>query len=68
MLICYLVVGIEGLAFGMLPFKWLSLAYISIIIIPAFAVTYAIVYVTFVKYARDINERIKMRDRGDETE
>jgi hypothetical protein len=57
--ICYLVVGVEGLAFGMLPRSWISLAYISIVIIPSFIVTYAIVYFTSVKYANDINEQIE---------
>ena len=54
-LICYVVVFAEGTLYGMFPFGWSSLFYISLIIIPTVVTTYAIAYVTVVNYAKQIN-------------
>jgi len=54
-LICYVVVFVEGTLYGMFPFGWSSLLYISLIIIPTVVITYAIAYVTVVNYAKQIN-------------
>lgn len=60
-LICYIVVFVEGCLFGMFPFGWKAIAYISPVLIPAFVITYAIGYFTIVDYANAINKNIKRK-------
>lgn len=57
-LICYIVVFWEGCWFGMIPFSWKAIAYISPVLIPTFVITYAVGYVTIVDYANEINKSI----------
>lgn len=61
MLICYIVVFVEGCLFGMFPFGWKAIAYISPVLIPAFVITYAIGYFTIVDDANAINKNIKRK-------
>ncbi|WP_425804416.1 hypothetical protein ACHOLT_20195 [Desulfitobacterium sp. Sab5] len=61
-LICYIVVFWEGCLFGMIPFGWKAIAYISPALIPTFVITYAIAYFTIVDYAKVINKNIKQRN------
>jgi len=56
--ICYVVVFWEGCLFGMIPFSWKALAYISPALIPTFIITYSIAYFTIVDYANSINKSI----------
>ena len=58
-LICYSVVFVEGCLFGMFPFGWIAIANISLVLIPAFVITYAIGYFTIVDFANQINKTIK---------
>lgn len=60
-LICYLVVFIEGYVFGMFMFEWKAFLYISPVLIPTFILTYAVYYFMLVDYANEINERIKKK-------
>ncbi len=60
-LICYLVVFVEGCLFGMFPFGWKAIAYISPILIPGFVITYAIGYFTIVDCANEINKNINQK-------
>lgn len=57
--ICYIVVFVEGCLFGMFPFGWKAIAYISPVLIPAFVITYTIGYFTIVDFANEINKSIK---------
>lgn len=60
-LICYIVVIVEGGLFGMFSFNWEVFAKISPVLIPAFLITYAIGYFTIVDYVNVINKTIKER-------
>ena len=60
-LICYIVVFVEGSLFGMFPFGWKAIAYISPVLIPAFIITYAIGYFTIVDDANAINKNINRK-------
>lgn len=60
-LICYIVVFVEGWLFGMFPFGWKAIAYISPVLLPTFVITYAIGYFTIVDFANQINKNIKRK-------
>ncbi len=60
-LISYIVVFLEGCLFGMFPFGWNAIAYISPVLIPAFVIAYAIGYFTVVDCANVINKNIKRK-------
>lgn len=60
-LICYLVVFVEGGLVGMFPFEWKVLVGISPILLPVFIITYALSYLTNVNYVKGINRLIKRR-------
>ncbi len=61
MLICYIVVFVEGSLFRMFPFSWKAIASISPVLIPTFVITYVIGYFTIVDCANKINKSIKRK-------
>jgi len=60
-LICYIVVFVEGYLFRMFPFGWKAIASISPVLIPTILITYAIGYFTIVDYANAINKNINRK-------
>ena len=67
-LICYVVVGVEGVLMGMFPLEWEMLIYISIVLVPTFIASYLITYFGYAAYADDINKKIRMREGGKKEE
>lgn len=63
LLLCYLVVGLEGMAFGMFAMEWAALLPVSLVLVPAFIGAYTILYLTSLKYANDINQKIRERKK-----
>lgn len=59
LMICYMVVFIEGTFFGMITFSWLGLWQITPLLLVIFLLTYFISYLTCSEWAEAINKCIR---------
>lgn len=60
-LICFVVVLIEGIWFKMLPFSWKAIIYVTPILTPVFIITYFFSYITCMDWADKINKSIQKK-------
>lgn len=61
--ICYAVVFLEGILFGMFDLSWSSFREITPILIPVFLITYGIGYLSCQNYAESINKSIRQKSK-----
>ena len=63
-IICYVFVFLEGVAFHMFPLKLSSLLLISPVLLPTFIATYTLFWFMSKQMVKEINESIKRNDNS----